>query len=50
MKKKKFEIVLINDQADFSAELACSVSDSCWIDMSYCSRIDDCGLDYAPGS
>jgi hypothetical protein len=49
MKKKKFEIVLINDKKDMSAQMACTTKDECWFDMGYCETVDTCTLDYAPG-
>jgi hypothetical protein len=50
MDDKKFEIVLINDKKDMVARAACISIDECWVDMGYCSRVDSCGFDYAPGS
>jgi hypothetical protein len=49
MKKKKFEIVLVNDERKMVAEPACVERDECWFDLGYCENIDTCGLDYAPG-
>jgi hypothetical protein len=48
MKKKRFEIVLINDKKDLSAQMACTTKDECWLDMGYCESIDTCTIDYAP--
>ncbi len=50
MNNKRFEIVLINDKKDLVAQAACTTRDECWLDFSYCEKVDSCIVDYAPGS